>query len=480
MRRFESFGPALVVLLATAVGVFAVPEAVRRLGAANTAVQIELARQTLETDDILDRINRATRAIADAVEPSVVHIEVIAPNEEGRPVPSNGSGWIYDTEGHIVTNAHVVRNAANVNAHFYDGRVATAKIVGTDPFTDIAVIQVSDVGEVFPAKRATGDRPQRGDRVYAFGSPFGFKFSMSEGIVSALGRSPQTAMEFGGFTNFIQTDAAVNPGNSGGPLVDYRGLLIGMNVAIANARTTRGENEGQSAGISFAIPLAMIESVADQLIKTGEVTRGFLGVAFAEGQQWIDVKGRFSGVGLRVRTVNTDGPADKAGIRASDVVVAIAGEEVTEMARLKSIISSYKPGDKVKLKVWRDGDFKDIEVVLGRMPFQVLTGMQPAAFLRGVLGLGITDTDGRLRIRFVAENSPASESKLMESDEITAVDGRGLTTIDGFAEALVREGLLTGGAVKITVKSDADPQPRDVTIRIAPSRPEDAFEPPAP
>jgi hypothetical protein len=142
MRRFVAFGPALVVLLVAAVAVFAVPEAVRRIGAANTAVQIELARQTLDTDDILERLNRATRAIADSVEPSVVHIEVDAPSESGRPIASNGSGWVYDTSGHVVTNAHVVRNAVRVTAHFYDGRVMNASIVGTDPFTDIAVIKV--------------------------------------------------------------------------------------------------------------------------------------------------------------------------------------------------------------------------------------------------------------------------------------------------------------------------------------------------
>ncbi|MCK6475150.1 MAG: S1C family serine protease, partial [Planctomycetes bacterium] len=111
--------------------------------------------------------NRATRAIADAVEPSVVHIEVIAPNEDGRPVPSNGSGWVFDAAGNIVTNAHVVRNAIRMNAHFFDGRVANATLVGADPFTDIAVIRVADAGEMFAARRATGERPQRGDRVYA-------------------------------------------------------------------------------------------------------------------------------------------------------------------------------------------------------------------------------------------------------------------------------------------------------------------------
>ncbi|HRJ50799.1 MAG TPA: trypsin-like peptidase domain-containing protein, partial [Phycisphaerales bacterium] len=427
------------MLLTSAVAVFAIPEAVRRIGAANTAVQIDLARQTLDTDDILDRISRATRAIAELVEPSVVHIEVVAPNEDGRPVSSNGSGWLYDAEGNIVTNAHVVRNAVRVNTQFHDGRVVAAQVVGTDPFTDIAVLRVSGVGEVFPARRATGERPSRGDRVYAFGSPFGFKFSMAEGIISALGRSPPSASEFGGFTNFIQTDAAVNPGNSGGPLVDSRGRVIGMNVAIANARTTRGVNEGQSAGISFAIPLAMIESVADQIIRTGEVSRGYLGVLFAEAPQWIDSRGKYTGVGLRVRNVTADGPAERAGMLSGDVVVSIAGEAVAEMGRLRSIIGSYRPGDRVLVSVWRNDDFKDIEVTLGRMPFEVLTRLRPTDFLQEMLGMVATDAAGSVRIRFVAEGSPAQEARLTPGDEIVSVAGRPVASLEALAESLVRE-----------------------------------------
>ncbi|HLO39721.1 MAG TPA: trypsin-like peptidase domain-containing protein [Phycisphaerales bacterium] len=475
MRRFVAFGPALVVLLVAAVAVFAVPEAVRRIGAANTAVQIELARQTLDTDDILERLNRATRAIADAVEPSVVHIEVDSPSESGRPVASNGSGWMYDSAGHVVTNAHVVRNAVRVTAHFYDGRVMSATIVGTDPFTDIAVIKVADEGTFFPAKRATGDRPQRGDRVYAFGSPFGFRFSMSEGIVSALGRSPQTAMEFGGFTNFIQTDAAVNPGNSGGPLVNSRGMLIGMNVAIANARTTRGENEGQSAGISFAIPLAMIESVADQLIQTGEVKRGFLGARFItddswrddDSGEWFSFDGLFAGRALRVRDVNPDGPAQRAGIRSGDILVAIDGESVPAMKRLRSIISSYKPGDKPVVKLIREGQFLEIPVELGRMPFNVLTSMDPAPFLRSLVGIRVEEVGGGVKISQVWDDSPAAENKLAVDETIIAVGGRSVTTLEGLAEALYRDGIMTGSKVQLTVKA-ANGETRPVYVQ-APS-----------
>src|SRR5262249_19153086 len=145
------------------------------------------------------------------------------------------------------------------------------ELFAADPYTDIAVVKVPESDDVFPARRATGLQPQQGDNVFVFGSPFGFKFSMSQGIISGLGRDPTAAAEFGGYTNYIQTDAAVNPGNSGGPLVDIKGRVIGMNVAIATARSSDGTttDEGQSAGISFAIPLGTIESVVDQLITRG-------------------------------------------------------------------------------------------------------------------------------------------------------------------------------------------------------------------
>src|SRR5205085_7634281 len=143
-------------------------------------------------------------------------------------------------------NSHVVRGAKQIEVTFQDGRTSSAELVGQDPSTDIAVIQVKTDEGLFPVQRATALDLHQGERVYAFGSPFGFKFSMSEGIVSGLGRSAHTMLGGGGISNFIQTDAAVNPGNSGGPLVDIRGRVVGMNVAIATAQNTSGANEGQS------------------------------------------------------------------------------------------------------------------------------------------------------------------------------------------------------------------------------------------
>ncbi len=228
MRRFISFGPAFVVLLTISAVFVAVPAAVRRISAADTSARIVLAQRSLDDDDVLERINAATRNIANTVRPSIVHIEVSSDARRRWGARSTGSGWMFDAEGHIVTNAHVVRGAERIQVQFADGRIVESEQIKgqpflADPYTDVAVFKIPEGPGLFPMRRASGIQPQQGDHVYAFGSPFGFKFSMTQGIISGLGRDPSSAMESGGFTNFIQTDAAVNPGNSGGPVVDIMG-----------------------------------------------------------------------------------------------------------------------------------------------------------------------------------------------------------------------------------------------------------------
>ncbi|MCX5688810.1 MAG: trypsin-like peptidase domain-containing protein [Planctomycetota bacterium] len=273
MRRFLAFGPAFVVLLVAAVVMVIAPGAMRSIQSARTAAMVDVAQRQLDaSENILERVNQAVRNVSVAVAPSVVHIDVMGSGKS--PFGSSGSGWIFDKLGHIVTNAHVVGAAdSRVQVQFFDGRVVEAQIVGADLDSDIAVLKVAQASGMMPARRASNQRLEQGDKVFAFGSPFGFKFSMSEGIVSGLGRTARTALGMTRISNFIQTDAAVNPGNSGGPLVNVRGNVVGMNVAIATASDSRGTSEGQSAGISFAIPLTTIESRVDQLIAGGPPCR---------------------------------------------------------------------------------------------------------------------------------------------------------------------------------------------------------------
>jgi len=372
MRRFVLIGPSLVVLFTIALTLVAGPNAIRQMHAAQTAAQVTLAQQRLDSDNLLERINRATRDIADAVEPSVVFIRAEATSGGRRFFPSQGSGWVYDDDGHIVTNNHVVANASDISVQFSDGRVRDGRVVSFDPSTDIAVIRVNDSADlIFPARRATGDSVHQGETVFAFGSPFGYKFSMSQGIVSGLGRHAVAGRGSDRYTNFIQTDAAVNPGNSGGPLVDVKGRVVGMNTAIITdeSRTESGARNvtGVSGGIGFAIPLQTIESVVDQLIERGEVRKGYLGVRLMNPTQLNRqalLELGYDGQGVVIGGIQQGTPAAESGLSARDVITHIDGEETPNMSVLRSVIGHRPPGEEVTLTVWRDGEMIEINVTL--------------------------------------------------------------------------------------------------------------------
>lgn len=468
MRRFVSYGPALVVLLTILAMLTGAPALVRRMESEQTRARVTLARQALDDDDILERLNRAVRNVADTVRPSVVHLDV---RSSGGPrgTRSAGTGWVYDDRGHIVTNAHVLFGVRSIMVNFVDGRVARAQVVGQpDPYTDVAVIKVDEAAGLLPARRATGEQPHQGDRVFVFGSPFGFKFSMSHGIVSGLGRDPQTANEFGGFTNFIQTDAAVNPGNSGGPLVDIHGRVIGMNVAIATGRSNQGtsEDEGQSAGISFAIPLPTIESVVDQIIEHGSVARGFLGISWSRGA--VDYDNRVRAMGVRIGSVTSDGPAATAGLQAGDFITEIGGQPVTGEGVLESVITSYRPGREVQVKAWRAGTAKDFGVVLGEYPRDLLN-IKGASAALGRYGLRLADGDAV--VAYVLDNSAASEAGLARGNQITKIGEQSIKTAEDVYLSLADQGFLVGHAVRATVVSqDGDGNEQERVITLQPAR----------
>ncbi|MBX3377285.1 MAG: trypsin-like peptidase domain-containing protein [Phycisphaeraceae bacterium] len=473
MRRFISFGPALVVLLTIAVVLVAVPAAVRRIASAHTSARIVLAQRTLDDDDILERINAATRAVADSVRPSLVHIEVFSDARRRFGARSTGSGWVFDSDGHIVTNAHVVRGAERISVQFPDGRiVSTERIRGevflADPYTDIAVFKIPADSGVFPIRRATGVQPRQGETVFAFGSPFGFKFSMSQGIISGLGRDPTSAVEFGGFTNFIQTDAAVNPGNSGGPLVDTKGRVIGMSVAIATGRNSDGaigDDGGDSAGISFAIPLGTIESVVAQLLKHGEVSRGLLGIRFDDRPARIIDENGYHGAGVRVVTVTDDGPAAKAGVRPGDIIVAVDGEFTGESNLLRSIVSARRPGEEVKLRVWQSGAFREVPVTLVARPKEdLLVGAAVSTMFR--MGLRV-ETSGRgAVVNDVQEGSRASSMGFEPGQRITMVAGKPVKDAEEFFLALGEAGLLLGRRIPVVVSVASGDTTESKTIQL--------------
>jgi serine protease Do len=331
------------------------------------------------------------------------------------------------------------------------------------------VLRVNLKDALFPATRATGAEPQQGERVFAFGSPFGFKFSMSQGIISGLGRDPQQAMEFGGYTNFIQTDAAVNPGNSGGPLVDVKGRVIGMNVAIATGRDTQGTTEGQSAGISFAIPVAVIENVVDQLIAKGQVSRGFLGIEFARSEIPIEEDG-FQGVGVQVGRVIPGGPSARAGLHRGDVITAINGRPISSGEALRSTVSLARPGQEIEVRYWRNGSADTTRIELAEMPADaVATRSVGNALLQ--LGLALRATSEGLEVaQVLGDNAKAAEAGFEKGQLITRVEDVPVKTFNEFAVALMERGLLLGKPVSVTVVSnDADKpsDPKDLVLQVS-------------
>lgn len=478
MRRFITFGPAIVVLITTLVTLVAAPAAVRMVGYANTEAQIRLAQQTLADDDILVRMDMAVRAIAESIEPSVVHIGVDErTGNGGRWIrQSQGSGWVYDAQGHIVTNAHVVRGAQRISLQFQDGRTVDAELLGYDTSTDVAVLQAKTTEGLFPVRRADGDRLRQGDRVFAFGSPFGFKFSMSEGIVSGLGRDPRSVIGQSGYTNFIQTDAAVNPGNSGGPLVDARGQLVGMNVAIATgARSTSG-NEGQSAGISFHIPLSTIESVVEQLIAGQPLAKGFFGINLpmdrsrpgdSEAHErlnrlLLDRLG-YRGQGVVIIDVEPDGPAANAGLRANDVIVKIGDQRATSIAVARALIANHAPGATLETEIWRNGESIAFPVILGTRP-PGEAELQSAIEATARFGMGeVVKANDELVISTIIRNSAAFRAGLRPGQTVVSVNGRDIAEPVDFYLALGIEGIGQGRAVTITVRNP-DGTEREVMI----------------
>ena len=271
-----------------------------------------------------------------------------------------GSGVIVSPEGYVLTSYHVIEGADDIQLLLTDGRRLTARVRGTDPESDLAVLKAD--GEKFPfITLGTLDQVQVGDFVLAIGNPFGFGSTVTFGIVSALGRNH---LGINRFEDFIQTDAAINPGNSGGALVDTAGNLIGINSTIYS-------QSGGSQGIGFAIPVSLAKTVLEQIIKDGEVTRGWLGIEPEPQEINADIARALSlenTAGVLIRGVVRDGPAERAGIHPRDVVLELDGKPTRDTPALLARIADLAPGSPVKVKVWRDKKAQDVEVTVGRRP----------------------------------------------------------------------------------------------------------------
>jgi len=282
----------------------------------------------------------------------------LADRMPARRATSLGSGVIVAPEGYVLTNHHVIDGADDIELVLADGRELHATVRGVDPESDLAVLKVD--GELLPAITfGSMEKLHVGDVVLAIGNPFGFGNTVTLGIVSALGRNH---LGINRFEDFIQTDAAINPGSSGGALVDTAGNLIGINSTIFS-------QSGGSMGIGFAIPVSLARSVLAQIIKEGEVTRGWLGVepqAITREAAQALALARTDGV--LVRALQRGGPADRAGIQVRDVVVEIGGKSTPDVPQLLARIAELAPGSNARIKVLRDGKPLDIDVTVAKRP----------------------------------------------------------------------------------------------------------------
>jgi len=268
-----------------------------------------------------------------------------------------GSGFIVSEDGYILTNAHVVRDAGEVTVKLTDKREFKAKVIGTDAQTDVAVLKI-DASDLPTVKLGDSRDIKVGEWVVAIGSPYGFENSVTAGIVSAKGR----ALPDGTYVPFIQTDVAVNPGNSGGPLFNLKGEVIGINSQIYS-RT------GGYQGLSFAIPIDLASKIQDQLVRHGKVTRGRIGVTIQElNQSLAESFGLKRPEGALVSSVDPDGPAARAGIESGDVILKIDGKAVSRTIDLSSHVADLKPGSTAELEVWRKGARREMTVTVGEMP----------------------------------------------------------------------------------------------------------------
>lgn len=278
-----------------------------------------------------------------------------APREQESQ--SLGSGFLISPDGYLLTNAHVVDRADKITVRLTDKREFKAKVIGADKRTDVALLKIEATG-LPTVKLGEPDRLKVGEWVVAIGSPFGFDSSVTAGIVSAKGRSlPQD-----NFVPFIQTDVAINPGNSGGPLFNMNGEVVGINSQIYT-------RSGGSMGLSFAIPIDVAMQVSDQLRSTGKVTRGRIGVTIQElTRELAESFGLNKPEGALISSVEKNGPADKAGIEPSDVILKFGGKTVVSSADLPRIVAATKPGSKVVAELWRKGEVKQVTVVVAEMP----------------------------------------------------------------------------------------------------------------
>jgi serine protease Do len=350
--------------------------------------------------------------------------------EETQRMQARGSGFIIDASGLVVTNAHVIEGADTVRVRLLDNREFNAKVQGRDRRIDLAVLKIEGARDLPVAALGSSDATQIGEWVAAIGNPFGLGHTVTAGIVSAKSRT----IGAGPYDDFIQTDAAINPGNSGGPLFNIKGQVIGINTAI----------NPQGSGIGFAIPIDEMKEVLPQLLEKGYVERGRLGVVVQE-IDWSLAKalGLDRPEGALIAEVEKGGPADKAGIKERDVIVAIDGQKINDWHELPRFVARRQPGTIVKLDVLRDKQIKSVEVPLGRLAEEGAEKRDAVQREGRAASLGVEVVDapgGGALVRRIAPGSGA-DTVLEAGDIVLEVNGKAVANARDFEQ---RAGALAG------------------------------------
>lgn len=354
------------------------------------------------------------------------------PGGSGRGI---GSGFIISEDGYVMTNAHVVSDASEVMVTLDDRRQLPATIVGVDESTDIALLKV-DAEDLPAAELGNSDEVVVGEWVLAIGSPFGLDHTATQGIVSAVSRN----LPSGGYAPFIQTDVAVNPGNSGGPLFNTDGVVIGVNSQIYSS-------SGGYQGLSFAIPINVARHVADQLKTSGHASRGWLGVAIQDVDQGLaDAFGLDAPTGALVSSLSEDGPAAAAGLKAGDIITEFNGSKVNQSGDLPGLVGVIPAGEIANVTLLRDGKERNLNVTIGKFETQTVAVNGAAESSAGRLGIVVGKLDSEMReqrgiahgvrVIEVDPTGPAAKAAILPDDIILTLDGKSIDSPDEFIDQI--------------------------------------------
>ena len=422
--------------------------------------------------DVVHQLNNAFAKVFEIVAPSVVIIEISKKNDGGessplddlffqgppdesnqrrdpngfRPIQSEGSGFIVRPDGYIFTNFHVVEGADKIDVKLRDGREFPARVVGTDEKTDIAVLKI-EAKDLPVVQLGDSDAVRVGQFAFAIGAPFKLDYTFTYGVISGKGRSK--LFQTGGYSisDYLQTDASINPGNSGGPLCDIDGRVIGMNTLI----------NGMNRGLGFAIPVNMAKEIGAELVAGHKIFRPWLGIRIETLGDDPTIRDLFKGVekGIVVRTIEADAPASKSDLRPFDLITQVDGTPIETDSQLQHEVLKKKIGQNVQLTVWRKGQTIKVPVKTGELPNEIARAsnepvrpVQPERQEVGKFGLQVQEVTKEVADRLhlpvqkgvivtdVEDNSIAAAQGIQREDVITEVDGKPVTDVKSFREAL--------------------------------------------